>query len=226
MQHHRVEQLAGILHRTGLLLMTTARKTTLSVCMAIGLGVVTACTGAADAGSAPVTASSATASAATVSRPTGASCAGRTVSFGPLLRTVVVTEISDVTKVSSTSGGSFTSELRPVRSVVPAVEVTGSVDATFVFAEFAKQAGPDVAQIGEASPHGEASGQWTVGGAGAMVVFESVRRVEASFTYRCAGAVISGVVRSWGQSRTGILQCDLKKPQTAEVATEVAALAC
>ncbi|MET8152044.1 hypothetical protein ACIBSW_40395 [Actinoplanes sp. NPDC049668] len=106
------------------------------------------------------------------------------------------------------------------------MEATTAVDATFVFAEFAKQAGPDVAQIGETSPRADPSGQFNVEGPGAMVVYESVRRVEASFTYRCGGVATSGVVSSWGQSRTGIMQCDSKKPQTADVVKEVTALAC
>jgi len=137
-----------------------------------------------------------------------------------------VTGVSGITRIDSGGKSSFTAELRPIRSVMPAVEGPKNVDAAFVFAEFAKQAGPDIAPIGEVSPHEEPGGKWTVEGAGAMVVYESVRLTEASFTYRCRGVAIDGVVRSWGQARTGIMQCDSTKSQSVEVVRKVSALAC
>ncbi|GAA2521238.1 hypothetical protein Ahu01nite_082440 [Winogradskya humida] len=131
-----------------------------------------------------------------------------------------------MTRVNGSGGGTFPAQLRPVREVTPAVEAAGAVDEARIFAEFAKRVGPDAAQIGETSPSGETNGQFTVDGAGAMVAFESVRRVEASFTYRCGAEATSGVARSWEQSRTGIMQCDAKKPRTEDVVLEVKALAC
>lgn len=157
---------------------------------------------------------------------TAAPCDDATVSLGPLYRRVVVTDVSGTTQIDRAGKTSFTAELRPVRSVIPAVEAPDTVDATSVFAEFAKRAGPDVAPIGEVSPREKTNGQWTVEATGAMVVFESVRLTEASFTYRCRDVAVSGVVRSWGQSRTGIMKCDSKTSQLAEVVREVSALAC
>jgi hypothetical protein len=182
--------------------MVMARRAALSVCVAVGIGAMTACTEPGDAEAVPPPASSA--SAGPVPNPHKPQCRDKTVSLGPLTRHVVVTEVSNTTRISDPGGGPVAAELRPVRSVVPAVEATSAVDTTFVFAEFAKQAGPDVAQIGETSPRADTSGQFTVNGPGEMMVYESVRRVEASFTYRCGGVATSGVVSSWGQSRTGI----------------------
>jgi hypothetical protein len=195
--------------------MFHARRAALSICMVAGIAALPACTDSDSAKALPPLAST--------SNPP---CRDSTVSFGPLIRHVVVTEISDVTHVTSPGGGPVDTAMRPVRSVVPAVETKGAVDAKFVFAEFAKQAGPDVAQIGETSPLADPSDAVSVGGPGAMVLYEAVRRMEASFTYRCGGVTASGVVSSWGHSRSGILQCDSKKPQTGDVVKEVTALAC
>jgi hypothetical protein len=157
---------------------------------------------------------------------TAVPCADRTVSLGPLHRSVVVTGVSGVTRVDRAGKTSLSAELRPVRSVMPAVDAPDSVDAAFVFAAFAKKAGPDIAAIGEVSPHGDAGGRWTVEGAGAMVVYESVRLTEASFTYRCRGVAVNGMVRSWGQARNGIMQCDSTTWRAVEVVRKVSALAC
>jgi hypothetical protein len=196
-------------------LMFRARRAAVSIFMVAGLAALPGCTESDAAKALPAL--------APASNPP---CRDSTVSLGPLIRHVVVTEVSDVTHVTSPGGGPVDSEMRPVRSVVPVVETKGAVDAKFVFAEFAKQAGPDVAQIGETSPRADTSGSIIVEGPGAMVIYEAVRRVEASFTYRCRGVAASGVVSSWGQSRSGIMQCDGKTTQTADVVKEVAALAC
>lgn len=201
--------------------MIAAQRVLLPVCMVVA---VAACTDSGGAVSVPRSASPVADNGSSVST-TVAPCDGRTVSLGPLHRRVVVTGISGMTRVDRV-GTSFTAELRPVRSVMPAVEAPDTVDAAFVFAEFAKRAGPDVAPVGEVSPQETTSGRWTVEGTGAMVVYESVRLVEASFTYRCRGVAVSGVVRSWGQSRNGIMQCDSKKPPPADVVREASALAC
>jgi hypothetical protein len=137
----------------------------------------------------------------------------------------VITDVSDVTHVGR-GGTSFIPKLRPVRSVMPAVEGAGIVDTTTVYAKFAQKVGPDVAQIGEQSPREGLPGKVSVSGAGAMVVYSSVQIVEASFTERCGGITTSGVVRSWAKSRIGIMQCDLKPQVNDNVVREAAALAC
>ena len=192
----------------------------------MALGVVcpaAACDGVGDpaAGQKSVTA---VAGAGPVSASAPASCQGGTVALAPLTRKVVVTEVSDV--IRSTRGKPFTADLRLVRTVVPSVEASEPVDSAAVFAQFAKQAGPAIAPLNEASPREGTSGEFTVDKAGAMVTYESVQEVKASFTYRCGDVAVSGVVRSWGRPRTGIMQCDDSKPPTAEVVREVAALAC
>ena len=138
--------------------MPAARTVTLSVCLVIGAGLLTSCTGAGGAGTGPQSPSSTAAGSETASSPSNAACSGRTVSLGPLLRRTVITEISDITHVGS-GGGSFIAKLRPVRTVVPAVEGAGVVDPTSVYAEFAQKAGAGIAQIGEEPPHDDVSGQ-------------------------------------------------------------------
>jgi len=204
--------------------MSPARRAA-SLLIAPGIApLVTACTSSSETVTASEQTTPASANASGASTPSQAPCKGRTVSLGPLHRRVVVTEISDV--IRSSRGKSFTAGLRPVHTVTPSVDASGAVDTTAVFAEFAEKAGPDIAPLGEASPREGTSGRFTVEAAGAMVTYESVQRVEASFTYRCGNATVSGVVTSWGRPRTGIMQCDDPKQPTAEIVTEVAALAC
>ncbi|MEU4218698.1 hypothetical protein [Actinoplanes sp. NPDC026623] len=136
----------------------------------------------------------------------------------------MITEISDVTRVRRDTP--FVTRLRPVRSVVPAVEGAGVVDATSVFAAFARKVGPDAGRLGEESPREEAPGQWTLAASGAAVTYTSVQIVEASFTERCGDVAASGVVTSWDRSRSGIMQCDLKPQGTEDVVKEAVALAC
>jgi hypothetical protein len=150
-------------------------------------------------------------------------CASGAVSFGPLLRRTAITEISDATRVRGNTP--FVAKLRPVRTVVPAVEGEG-VDATYVFDAFVRKVGPDVARMGEQSPHDATSDQWSLSAAGVAVVYTSVQIVEASFTERCGGVAASGVVRSWQRSRSGIMRCDLKPQATGDVVAEAVALAC
>jgi hypothetical protein len=205
--------------------MIAAQRVLVPVCVAVAVAATTACTESGGAASVPRSASPVAGDDSSVGA-TAAPCDGGTVSLGPLYRRVVVTDVSGTTRVDRAGKTSFTAVLRPVRSVTPAVEAPGAVDATLVFAEFAKQAGPGLAPIGEPSPHEKTSGQWTVDGTGTMVVYESVRLTEASFTYRCRGIAVSGVVRSWGRSGAGIMQCDSKNPPSAEVVREVTALSC
>jgi hypothetical protein len=164
-------------------------------------------------------------SSGAVSNPAEASCTDGTVSLGPLLRRTVITEISDVTRVRR-GDKPFVTTLRPVRSVMPAVEGEGVVDAALVYETFAQKVGPGLADVGEESPREKVSGEVSVSGGGAIVVYTSVQLVEASFTQRCAGVATSGVVRSWTRSRTGIMQCDLKPQRTDDVVTEAVALTC
>ncbi|WP_067494262.1 hypothetical protein [Actinoplanes sp. TFC3] len=138
----------------------------------------------------------------------------------------VVTEVSDVIRVPDSGSKSFTADLRPVRTVESFVDGPGPVDASAVFAVFAKQAGEGIAQVGVASPRSLRSGLITVERAAAVVTYESVQQVETGFTYRCGGVAVSGVVRSWRRPRSGIMQCDAKKPPAVDVVREVAALAC
>ncbi|MCU7722345.1 hypothetical protein ODJ79_01320 [Actinoplanes sp. KI2] len=100
------------------------------------------------------------------------------------------------------------------------------IDARYVFDAFVQKVGPDVARMGENSPHEETADQWSLSAAGVAVAYTSVQIVEASFTERCGGNVVSGVVRSWQRSRSGILRCDLKPQATGEVVAEAVALAC
>jgi hypothetical protein len=225
MWRHRGQNHAGICSRTRLLLMAPARTVTLSVCLAVGLGLLTSCTGPGGAGTVPQAPSLTATSSGAASNPTEASCRSRTVSLGPLLRRTVITEISDVTHVRR-GDPPFDTKLRPVRSVVPAVEGAGVVDATFVYATFAQKAGPGAAEIGEESPREGTSGEVSVSGGGAIVVYTSVQLVEASFTERCGGIATSGVVRSWTRSRTGLMQCDLKPQRTDDVVKEAVSLTC
>jgi hypothetical protein len=135
----------------------------------------------------------------------------------------VITEISDATRVRGNTP--FVAKLRPVRTVTPAVEGTG-VDAAYVFDSFVQKAGPDAARIGEQSPHGETSDEWSLSTAGVAVAYTSVQIVEASFTERCGANAASGVARTWQRSRSGIMRCDLKPQATGDVVAEAVALAC
>lgn len=205
--------------------MSPGRTSTVSICLAVCLGFLTSCTGSGSAGTVSQPPSLTAASSAAASSPTKASCDSGTVSLGPLLRRTVITEISDPTHVRR-GDPPFSTTLRPVRSVVPAVEGAGVVDATLIYDTFAQKVGPGVAQIGEESPREGVSGEVSGSAVGALVVFTSVQLVEASFTERCGGVATSGVVRSWTRSRTGIMKCDLKPQLTDDVVKEAVALTC
>ena len=205
--------------------MAPVRTVAFSICLAAGAGLLTSCTDPGGAGVVHQSPSVTAASSWAMSMPPKASCSSRIVSLGPLLRRTVITEISDVTRVRR-GDKPFVTKLRPVRSVVPAVDGAGVVDATFVYATFAQKVGPGVAEVGEESPREVESGEVSVSGGGAIVVYTSVQLVEASFTERCTGIATSGVVRSWTRSRTGLMQCDLKPQRTDDVVNEAVALAC
>jgi hypothetical protein len=190
--------------------MKRARRA-VSAVMALGVAATSACDSAEDP-------------APTVTAAAPAPCRGGTAAITPPFRHVVVTDVSDV--INARRGTPFTAALRPVRTVVPAVEASGPVDAAAVFAEFAKQAGPAIAPLDEASPREATSGLLTVDGNGAMVTYQSVQRVESSFTYRCGTVAVSGVVSSWARPRSGIMRCDNPKQPAVDIVTQVAALAC
>ena len=187
------------------------RPAAVTVVMAFG---VVACTGPSESATARPS----------VSTAVQASCEEPSVSFGPLVRSVVVTEVSDA--VQSSPDMPFTVGLRQVGSVVPAVEASAAVDKARVFAEFLKQPGPVIAPLGEASPRERNSGKITVSGDGAVVAYESVQQVRADFTYRCGSLPVTGPVSSWARPRSGLVQCDHPKQPSAEVVSKVAALAC
>ncbi|WP_305789211.1 hypothetical protein [Symbioplanes lichenis] len=141
-------------------------------------------------------------------------------------RATVVTEISDLSAAHRADGKPIVAALRPVRSVVAAIQAAGAVDEAAVFEVFAKQAGPGTAALGGSVPREGVSGEFTVDVDGSVVVYESVVQVDASFTFRCGGGAVSGAISSWRQPRSGIAQCDATMSPAADVLPEVRALAC
>jgi len=198
--------------------MSPRSLSVLPTVMVATLLTLSACTQGTD----PSRAGSATPTGSTPS----AECAVGSVSLSPLRVTTVVTQVSDVTTIDDPHGGSFTAKMRPVRTVTPSVVVEGTVDPATVFAAFVEKAGEDVAPLGHVPERDGMSGLVTIAGPGAIVVYESVRVIEASFTYRCGKQATSGVVNSWRREATGLVQCDLKKQKTVDVVVETVALAC
>lgn len=205
--------------------MATLRNVALVAFLAISTGATASCTGpggtTALGGSESPTKSE---SAGPMPATAQAACSNRRLSVGPLFRRAVITEISEVTHADS--GKPFVAQLRPVRSIVPAVQTSGVVDTAFVYAAFARKAGSAIAPYGEASPQGEVTGTVTSSDGGDIVVYSSVRTVEASFTLRCGGIATSGVVSSWEVPRIGMMQCDLKPQRKVDIVQQAVGLAC
>jgi hypothetical protein len=205
--------------------VSTLRNVALVACLAVSTGATVSCTGPGGTRALGGSASpSESGSDGPTPATTHAACSNRSLSFGPLFRRAVITEISEVTHAHS--GKPFVVPLRPVRNVIPAVQTPGVVDTAFVYATFAQKAGPTIAPYGEASPQEKVSGTVTVSGDGEMVVYSSVRTVEASFTLRCGGIATSGVVSSWEVPRIGIMQCDLKPQRKVDIVQQAVGLAC
>jgi hypothetical protein len=205
--------------------MTALRNVALVAFLAISTGATVSCAGP---GGAKALKGSASASKSGSDGPTPpttqTACSDRSLSVGPIFRREVITEISEVT--NARSGKPFVAPLRPVRRVIPAVQALGVVDTAFVYATFAQKAGSAIAPYGEASPQNKVSGAVTVSKDGEIVVYSSVRTVEASFTLRCRGIATSGVVSSWEVPRIGIMQCDLKPQREIDIVQQAVGLAC
>ena len=202
--------------------MKTMWRTRLAIVLAVGVSPVMACTSQGHATLTPTSTTPGT-DAQLASGP--AACKGGTVAVGPISRRFVVTEISDIKLVRGKKDPSFVLKLRPVRRITPAVDAIGAVDKTAVYSAFLKKA-PIAMPLGEVSPLEGTSGSITAGGPGALVTFESVERVEASFTQRCGGVAASGVVTSWQKPGSTLIQCDSKQKPNKDVWKEAVALAC
>ena len=157
--------------------------------------------------------------------PGPGACSGGTVAIGPVDRRFVITEISETKRVRGKNDKPFVLALRPVRQITPAVSAGGAVDQAAVYSAFLKKA-PIAVPLGQVSPLEGASGAITAGGPGLLVTFESVERVEASFTQRCGSVLTSGVVTAWQKPRSALIQCDSQRKPYTDTWKEAVALAC
>ncbi len=194
---------------------------------AAALLLLTACDGAAP--EARSTAAPAPASSAGAPAPSSAAprCPGARISFGPVTKEDVLTEVATAVTITSPSGGPLDAPMRPVRRYTAEVRATGDVPNSAVYAAFAGKVDHEVPlpHLGEAAPTDD--DPMTMGGPGRFVRYGGVKAVKATFGYDCGGVTGRGVVASWLTPISGVMECEgkVKAPRTP-MHDEARALGC
>ncbi|MFE6338213.1 hypothetical protein ACFVOK_34165 [Streptomyces sp. NPDC057798] len=117
--------------------------------------------------------------------------------------------VSPVVEVAE-DDGPVAFPLLHVREVVPRLDASEPVHAERIFQSLEKREGLDLARPGTTSATQERQGFQDVDhdGAGQFVSALSVRRVEADFTFDCAGtAKVHGHVTTWHSGAGASLEC-------------------